>query len=599
MDKDLKIIKNNYGEKMAHLCRELFSSLLDQEGLLPEILLSKFSPSHSLYEDIIKNEYEEDFKNFIFNFVDVEKERIVTKKSVRELLAEKGYDFFECNTEEDIQSFKKYYEPGEYLCTFNGDRLNRCHVFWAVKKDVDNIQRKDFKEPRRQDKYGTSVISIQFSRGNINTLSIKNRYNHKVNNPDATYSNNLENINSGLTEAFEREYGLTINQVEYQGFELPNYVVGNDKKLYRYNYEINNIYYCENNIIIADGEVIKLDKSRFLLTDYFIIDLKEKKVNVFDYFLNDSFTNLFNDNEYSKESSISKIEINKDKDNSKTIRMLHKNNQETIIKIDKYGKIIELKDEKATIIGNNFLRYNKSLGKIELPNVRLIENNFLYSNNKIEELDFPSLEEVKEEFMRSNRVINKINMPNIRKIGFGFLNRNRVLKEIDFPNAEEIGNCFIHNNETIKRISLPKVKFIGNYFLKYNKELEELELPNVEQIDEEFLYHNKKLTKLLLPKIKRIGYMFLNENDSLLEIDFPNLEVINFNFLANNTILKKANLPNLKRIGTSFLRYNIGLRELSLPSLEEKEEELLEYNRKVKIYLPNLKEKENKKGKSR
>ena len=38
---------------------------------------------------------------------------------------------------------------------------------------MDEIKREDFTEPMRQDKYGTSVISIQFTRGDINTLSIK------------------------------------------------------------------------------------------------------------------------------------------------------------------------------------------------------------------------------------------------------------------------------------------------------------------------------------------------------------------------------------------------------------------------------------------
>ena len=37
---------------------------------------------------------------------------INTGKTVSELFAEKGYDFFECKTTEDIQNFKKYYQEG-------------------------------------------------------------------------------------------------------------------------------------------------------------------------------------------------------------------------------------------------------------------------------------------------------------------------------------------------------------------------------------------------------------------------------------------------------------------------------------------------------
>ena len=41
------------------------------------------------------------------------------------------------------ESFKKYYEPYEELCTFNGGRLNSCRVWFAIKKDVDKIKREE------------------------------------------------------------------------------------------------------------------------------------------------------------------------------------------------------------------------------------------------------------------------------------------------------------------------------------------------------------------------------------------------------------------------------------------------------------------------
>ena len=49
---DLKIIKKMYGEKMMHLCRELFSTLLEQEGLLSKVMLDNFAPSKLLYDDL-------------------------------------------------------------------------------------------------------------------------------------------------------------------------------------------------------------------------------------------------------------------------------------------------------------------------------------------------------------------------------------------------------------------------------------------------------------------------------------------------------------------------------------------------------------------
>lgn len=106
--------------------------------------------------------------------------------------------------------------------------------FFAVKKDVSNIKREDYKEPKREDKYGTSVISIQFTRDMANMLSIKNRYNHTVSNPDVTFSNNLDNIIPGLTASFENTYGLK-QKNNGNSLEIPQYVLASDGKYYKYN----------------------------------------------------------------------------------------------------------------------------------------------------------------------------------------------------------------------------------------------------------------------------------------------------------------------------------------------------------------------------
>ena len=245
MEKDYKILKENYGENFARLCRQLFPTLLEKEGLLSQIIMSQFAPNHELYEDIITESNIEAFKDYIYRFIDVESKNIKTNKTVEELLDEKGYKFYECKTEAEIQSFKKYYEKDEELCTFLGGRLERCYVFFAVKKNVEDIQRKDFPNPTRQDDYGTSVISIQFTRIG-NTLSIKNRYNHRVNNPDATFSNNLDNINPGLTEAFEREYGLRIKV--YNCWE---YINSKRRERNGINYKIST---CKRHTTLYQGE---------------------------------------------------------------------------------------------------------------------------------------------------------------------------------------------------------------------------------------------------------------------------------------------------------------------------------------------------------
>ena len=417
MNEDLKIIKKKYGEKMMKLCRESFPTLLESEGLLSQLMLEHFDPSHVLYEDIISDELEDEFKDFIYSLIELKKIKKVVNKNSKELLEEAGYDLYECRTEEEIQSFRKYYQTNEMLCTFEENRLSRCYVFFAVKKSVDDIRREDFKNPQREDLYGTSVISIQFTKNETHTLSIKNRYNHTVNNSDATFRNNLDNIIEGLTESFSRDYGM-IQTNPSNDFEIPNYVRANDGRYYKYNYEINNIYYCTNNVIIDNFEAMKLEHNRLLL-DYFILDLQDKIISLYDDTISDCFPGGLKE--------IQQIWIIKEKESKKII--IKTNQEDIIIEIDNDNKIIKYQNDNIEEIKNNFLIYNESLIKIDLPNVTIIGDDFLYFNESLREINLPNVIEIGEHFLFFNNTLMEINMPKITEIGDCFLYYNKSLKE--------------------------------------------------------------------------------------------------------------------------------------------------------------------------
>ena len=289
MNEDLKIIKKKFGEDMMHLCRKLFPTILEKgNNELSTILLQSFYPNKNLCQDIISNNLITEFRNYILRTQSTSTKKQSVDKTPQGLLRQAHNTLYECHTEEEIQSFTKYYQSKERLCTFRTNRLNDCYVFFAVKDNADSLNREDFINPKRQDEYGTSVISIQFTRDPTHMLSIKNRYNHTVPNPDATFSNNLDNIIPGLTLYFEKYYGL---KQKYQSsfFDIPNYVLASDGRLYKYNYELNNIYYCPDNIIIDNFEVKKYPKEKYLITDYFIIDLVNKTISLYDENTRDTF----------------------------------------------------------------------------------------------------------------------------------------------------------------------------------------------------------------------------------------------------------------------------------------------------------------------
>ena len=525
MNKDLKIIKKKYGEEMMHLCRELFPTLLEQEGLLPKLLHDNFKESRSLVKDIIDNNLEEEFKNYIYNQVDVENnyEEVVSKRP-EELLKEAGYKLYECHSEEEIQSFKKYYAEGEELCTFRGGRLNRCFVFFAIKENVDEIKRENFPKPQRQDKYGTSVISIQFTRDDSHTLSIKNRYNHTVNNPDSTFGNNLDNIIPGLTASFDKYYGMHQSHLQ-NSFEIPGYVRASDGKYYKYNYEINNIYYCKNNVIIDNFEVKEYPKEQYIILDYFILDLKNKQIQTYwnDMELEDSFPETI--------GTIKDIKIENDKDNKNILIKTNDSDEvDVIITLDKNNRIITYKNNKVENISNSLLRYNYYLTSIELPNVISIEDNFLSSNILLTSIKLPKVKSIGNRFLASNNSLTSIELPNATNIGNKFLEYNNSLISIELPNAKIIGDQFLYSNNSLTSVELPNAKIIGDMFLNLNRSLTSIELPNVTSIGDDFLQCNRSITSIKLPNAKSIGNNFLYKNYSLTSIELPSAEIVGYAF---------------------------------------------------------------------
>jgi len=516
MDVDLKIIKKKYGEKMMHLCRELFPTLLETEGKLSDLMLKLFNPSRYLYEDIVNNHLELEFKDYVYSNLEPSDEvLLLTHKTPCELLSDAGYDLYECNNDKELQSFRKYYKENEELCSFKDNRTKTHYVFFAVKKNVDEIKRESFTNPYREDEYGTSVISIQFSKGENNTLSIKNRYNHTVKHPDATYSNNLENIIPGLTRSFEINYNLNLANNKNH-FYIPGYVRIEDNKLYRYNYEFYNTYYCDDNIIIKDGKVIETykDKEKYIILDYFILDLVNKKIYPQNDRIEDSFIDGIQD--------IEKITVIKSKENDNKFIIIVCKNNKVIIEINKHNQIVGYENDNLEEIGNNFLYNNTELTYINAPKVKVIRDWCLMRNIAIKNICFPELEEIGNYFLAYNYTLKDAYLPKLRKAGNSFLKANNSLVELTLPLLEYLGDRVLTDNNVLNVINLPMVKVIGEEFLNYNNTIKEINFPNLEILGNYALTNNYVINVVILPKLRKTGLYFLNKkNDNLVEVYFP------------------------------------------------------------------------------
>ena len=521
---DLKLIKKYYGENFMHLCKKLFPTILEENGTLYNIISNNFSHSKNLYNDLIEQDKVLEFKNYIYSYTKENDLIVKTNKSPYELMDNAGYILYECKNQEEILSFKKYYSKDEELCTFKEERLKTNYVFFAVKKDVDRIKRDEFKIPQRQDRYGTSVISIQFTKGDNNIVSIKNRYNHKVQNPDATYSNNLDNIIQGLTYSFNKYYKFNIDYKD--SFELNGWVKAIDNKFYKYNYEINNIYYCVDNIIIdSKRNVISdfKDKEKYLVIDYFILDIVKKKIYLYDERLKDSFIDNIN---------IKKINILKDK-NIKIIDIIPLEGENITIKINSKNQIL-------SYINNN---------------IKKVKDNFLCDNTTINEIIMNSLEQTGDYFLEKNKCLKYIEFNKLKNAGNNFISNNRIIEIAIMNNLEKVGHSFMHENRSIKKFIANNLKIVGNYFFSNASfNLINLILNNLEVVGDGFLDKNISVKNFQAPKLKVVGNSFFRYNKNIKELILDNLQVVEDMFLYSDDMLEYFSASKLKKVGKYFLK---------------------------------------------
>ena len=207
--------------------------------------------------------------------------RETTQEEIIKAFNSAGYDRVIFDDEQAISECKKYYKQGEVICTYNNlqSRMREYHMLVAIKKNIDKIERS--KNPQRDDEYGTSILNIQIAR-NGSHMSIKNRYNHTVSQPDSTLNNNLDMLYMGLQSMVLGYYGFaSLNSKKSYYKNIVN--IGN--VYLKYHTERNNIYY---GAFVLDGVngVRFEDSSRYYITmggkdSYYnqplVLDFKDKK----------------------------------------------------------------------------------------------------------------------------------------------------------------------------------------------------------------------------------------------------------------------------------------------------------------------------------
>ena len=187
--------------------------------------------------------------------------RKTNQAEITEAFKKAGYDTVIFDDENRIREAQKYYRAGETICTYGNlaGRMREYHMIVAIKANIDDIKHAD--EPQRDDEYGTSVLNIQIAR-NGSHMSIKNRYNHAVSNPDATLNNNLDMLSPGMQSMVLGYYGFASLRQEKQYYKNVVKIGG----IYlKWHTEHNNKYY---GAFVLDAEGAKYtDTSRYYIAE--------------------------------------------------------------------------------------------------------------------------------------------------------------------------------------------------------------------------------------------------------------------------------------------------------------------------------------------
>jgi hypothetical protein len=251
----MRNIKNFVGEYAFNIIKNMAT---DEEALRKALVTPQ--NARNVFSEL--NEF--DVKSLcteISNSGNIGKTRETTQEEIIKAFNSVGYDQVIFDDEEKISECKKYYRSGEVICTYNDlvSRMREYHMLVAVKSNIDKVERS--KTPQRDDEYGTSILNIQIAR-NGSHMSIKNRYNHTVSQPDSTLNNNLDMLYMGLQSMVLGYYGfasLSSKKAHY------NNIVNIGNIYLKYHTEKNNIYY---GAFVLDGVngVRFTDSSRYYVT---------------------------------------------------------------------------------------------------------------------------------------------------------------------------------------------------------------------------------------------------------------------------------------------------------------------------------------------
>ncbi len=514
------LIKKQNGEHFAKAIRNYDNGIFD----VPNIV------------DIVKyaGREAEPIMSYLVSLKNVSIEEQAVHMNPIDLLDKAGYKAYIVKNLKDQNAIEGYFRNGEKLCTFRDpDRLKHFYIINAVKKEClgdDKLPESEWhikpsNNPEREDKYGTSVISIQVLKTG-GFISIKNRYNHTVNNPDNTLNSNPDNIIHGLADAIKHWFNVDFGA---QKVQVPDGYTILNKQVIHYNQEIKGIYFA-NDFYMENGKIKEINKqTQLMLPRDLMLDVQTKTVKSIageNKTWADALTKLI---------SNKKIQINKTADGTKEILANGKvvfsiNPSNSLFKYLDFGK-----QTSDLVLGE---KYN------QLGCNKFFDVNATFDVSGVEQLEISHVD-LKNVEIKFNPYAYKVDLREVGALkgNCDFSNVSDLsLYELDCTdadikfnrNASKVNLCFIRRGSKsgqkfdfggVRNLYIQNTRFHDDSYIEFN--------PNAERI---CVYHDRWSGNILSKDKKVYDFSGVTRELTLSELDFtgknvqfnPSTEIVRF-----------------------------------------------------------------------
>ncbi|MBQ8250620.1 MAG: leucine-rich repeat protein [Alphaproteobacteria bacterium] len=478
---------------------------------------------------------------FLRSLISKGKTKETSNASPFELLKKAGYTAFYADTLKKQNSIKKYFSKKEELCTFSDpNRFKRYHIIHCVKEGAEKLNRRDFKNPEREDEYGTSVISIQILKSG-GFIKICNRYNHTVDNPDNTFDSNPDNIILGLSDSLKKHFNVDFTTPCLSKYVLPNHYIIVQNQLIYYTLEKEDMYFGDG-VYVDGGEIIPIQKDYQFFMNQYLFDLKAKTVTTF-FYDDDKFANVL-----IEEMKGKNIQRKKNKNGFDLLL-----DGELFLSFDEDKNVTKARLLKAVSLPDNSFKGERALTFFEAPNLNMI-GNYCFEDTALNHFFAPNLIRMGVHCFSFGCDIEKFVFENLKSMGAGCffhvkakelyfpklkeiptdcLRHNKELEKIYAPKVLRIGEYGIYSNEKLKEVFLPSCKKVGSKSLSYNFNLKVLNLLKLKQAEEGAVSFNLKLKKIYVPKLATVERYAFSDNDKGCYIEAPNLVFVGFGAFKN------------------------------------------------------------------